>query len=99
MEFPKELRTKLKMISIPMISDWDLFDSRRDKAWQEDLESCPCCGKVIKNPQYFIHSAFGGKVYIPDGEETKAGMLDDTWEMAVGSECRKKFPAGYVFKQ
>lgn len=30
--------------------------------------------------------------------EKSDGQYSDTWIMGVGSECRKKFPQGYVFK-
>lgn len=87
-------REELQLIEIPQTTtDWDILDARRDKAEDMDLVSCPCCGKGIKNEKYYINSAFGGSAYIPINDD----YLADTWEMVVGSECRKLFPKGYVF--
>ena len=88
-----EQNNRNKSRRITITTDWDIIDARRDKANEMDLLSCPCCGKGIKNEKYFINSAFGGSAYIPINED----YLADTWEMAVGSECRKLFPKGYVF--
>lgn len=58
---------------------------------------CPCCGKEIKNEVYFFKSLFGGYAYPQNGPDTET--ICDAWDMAVGSECRKLFPEGYVFKK
>lgn len=80
--------------TIPEIDDRDLFEKRRDKAWEQDLEACPCCGKALKDPKYFINSIYGGEYYPADD----LNEYDDSWVMPVGTECRKLFPPGYVFR-
>lgn len=81
------------IIDIPQISNDDLFQSNRDKADEYGLNHCPCCGKAIANPKFFINSIFGGCAY-PANDRNE---YRDAWVMGVGSECRKKFPQGYVF--
>jgi hypothetical protein len=96
-EFPNT--EDLKVIPIPVIENQDLFDRNESRAYENSFEACPCCGKAIKNPQYFFHSVYGGMAYIPLtglGEHSD-GQYDNTWIMGVGSECRKKFPQGYIF--
>jgi len=80
---------------IPTIANDDLFERNRDRADQEGFEHCPCCGKAIKNPQFFINSIYGGAAYPADDKN----KYNDAWVMGVGTECQKKFPKGYVFKQ
>ena len=82
------------IIDIPTISNHEMFERNRDKAYSKDLESCPCCGKAIPNPKYFINSIYGGAAY----PATDKNEYADAWVMGVGSECQKKFPEGYVFK-
>lgn len=94
-KFTKELEKELQMIDIPRILSFDLFESNLEKAQTQGLDSCPCCGKAIKNARYFINSAFGGCAYLSKDKNE----YDDCWVMAVGSECRKKFPEGYVFEK
>lgn len=94
MELTDELEKKLKLITIPMIDDYELFEKRRGKAEDNKLVSCPCCGQGIKNEKYFINSAYGGDAYLAYDKND----YDSCWVMAVGSECRKKFPKGYVFE-
>jgi len=89
MKEPKDI------INIPVIENIDMYLSNVDKADSLNLEHCPCCGKVITNPKYFINSIYGGDMYKADDKEIYA----DAWVMGVGSECRKKFPEGYIFKQ
>lgn len=81
------------IIDIPVISNSDMFERNREKANSNDLEHCPCCGKAIKNPKYFINSIWGGSAY-PSNDNTEYA---DAWVMGVGTECQKKFPKGYVF--
>lgn len=59
-------------------------------------ETCPCCGKEMKNPKYGFNSIYGGEAYPQNGPDPET--IEDAWVMTVGSECRKLFPAGYVFK-
>ena len=82
------------MIEFPKPSNWDMFESNQNKAYEKNLDSCPCCGKAIKSPSYFVNSIYGGYAY-PANDKYE---YQDSWPMAVGSECRKKFPEGYVFK-
>jgi len=82
------------IISIPTIENLDLYYSNADKADSMNMDHCPCCGRILKEPKYFINSIFGGGMYKADDKET----YDNAWVMGVGSECRKKFPEGYVFK-
>ena len=88
MKEPKDI------IDIPTIDNIDLFYSNRDRAEHMNLEHCPCCGKELKNPEYFINSIYGGCAYHADDKE----LYTDAWIMGVGPECRHKFPEGYVFK-
>jgi hypothetical protein len=91
----KELSIELKLIDIPETDVcYEVFEKRREKAEDQDLVSCPCCGKGIKNEKYFINSIYGGSVYLASDQNE----YDDAWTMAVGSECRKLFPKGYVFE-
>lgn len=89
----------LQVISIPTIEDHKLYRRNEEKAYENGFEACPCCGKAIKNPKYFFHSVYGGMAYIPltGLGEISDGQYNDTWIMGVGSECRKRFPEGYIF--
>lgn len=82
------------IIDIPMISDYDLFNRNVDRAENKGLDHCPCCGKGLENPKYFFNSIYGGQAY-PANEIIENS---DSWVMGVGTECRKKFPEGYVFE-
>jgi len=81
------------IIDIPTIDNWDMFETNRDNADAKQLDHCPCCGRAIPNAKYFINSIWGGCAY-PSNDKTK---YSDAWVMGVGTECRKKFPEGYVF--
>ena len=70
-----------------------MFERNQEKAYEKNLESCPCCGKAITSSNYFINSIYGGNAY-PANDTYE---YQDSWPMMVGSECRKKFPEGYVF--
>lgn len=85
----------LGIIEIPRIDDYDKFESNRDKANENRNEHCPCCGKEIKNPKYFINSIYGGDMY-PKQDKKE---YNDAWVMGVGSECRKKLPIEYVMTE
>lgn len=81
------------IINIPQIENYDLFERNRDKAYDLNENHCPRCGKMITNPKYFINSIYGGMMYPALDKNEYA----DAWVMGIGSECRKKFPEGYVF--
>jgi len=81
------------IIDIPTIDNWDMFETNRDNADAKQLDHCPCCGRAIPNAKYFINSIWGGCAY-PSNDKTE---YSDAWVMGVGTECRKKFPEGYVF--
>jgi hypothetical protein len=81
------------IIDIPTIDNLDMFERNQERAYQKNLEHCPCCGKAITNPKYFINSIYGGMAY-PSDDTTQ---YSDAWVMGVGSECQKRFPKGYVF--
>lgn len=83
------------IISIPILNDWDQFDRNREKADRNNNEHCPCCGKEIKNPKFFINSIYGGAMY----PKTDKNQYRDAWVMGVGSECRKKIPADYIMTE
>ena len=83
------------IIQIPRISNFEMFDRNREKADELNLNHCPCCGKTITNPKYFINSIFGGDAY-PASDKNE---YPDAWVMGVGSECRKRFPVGYVMTE
>jgi hypothetical protein len=88
-------KTPINIIQIPTIENWEMFERNQEKAYSQNLEHCPCCGKSIKSSNYFINSIHGGDAYPANDKNEYEGA----WEMAVGSECRKKFPEGYVFKK
>jgi hypothetical protein len=88
-------KTPSNIIEIPKTSDFDTFEINQNRAYDKGLEPCPCCGRGIKNEIYFIHSIYGGEAY-PANDKNQ---YEDAWEMVVGSECRKRFPEGYVFKK
>jgi hypothetical protein len=81
------------IIDIPVISNDDMFERNREKADSNNLDHCPCCGRAITNPKFFINSIWGGNAYPANDKKEYA----DAWIMGVGSECQKKFPSGYVF--
>lgn len=81
------------IIDIPRIDNYDIFERNRDKANDRGLEHCPCCGKALENPKYYFNSIWGGSAYPADDKN----YYSDAWEMGVGTECRKKFPEGYIF--
>ena len=83
----------IEVIDIPRITNDDLFESNMGKAYEKGFEHCPCCGKAITNPKYFINSIWGGSTYPANDKR----QYNDAWVMGVGSECRKRFPEGYVF--
>ena len=80
------------IINIPTISNDEMFEKNCEKAYTNNNEHCPCCGKEIKNPKYFINSIYGGCAY-PKHDKNE---YNDAWVMAVGTECRKKFPSEYI---
>jgi hypothetical protein len=91
----KTTKTPNGIIDIPQIADYSKFENARDKASENGYEHCPCCGKAIKNPSFFINSIYGGCAY-PKADKIE---YDDAWIMGVGTECRKKFPVEYVMTQ
>ncbi len=80
------------IIDIPTISNDEIFKMNRKRAESNMNDFCPCCGKEIKNPKYFINSIYGGCAY-PKHDKNE---YNDAWVMAVGTECRKKFPSEYI---
>lgn len=86
-------KTPNNIIEMPRISNIDMFERNSERAYEKGLEHCPCCGRAIPNAKYFINSIYGGDAY-PANDKTE---YNDAWVMGVGSECRKKFPEGYVF--
>ncbi len=82
------------IIEIPRIGNYAMFERQQEKAYEEGLDHCPCCGKAIKNPTYYFNSIYGGAAY-PANDKNQ---YPDAWVMGVGSECMKKFPKGYIFK-
>ena len=91
----KNHKTPNNIILIPKTSDFNTFEINQNRAYDKGLESCPCCGRGIKNETYFINSIYGGEAY-PSEDKNE---YEDAWQMVVGSECRKLFPKGYVFKK
>jgi len=81
------------MIDIPQFNSWDQFETNREKADKNNKDHCPCCGKQIDNPKYFINTIYGGLMY----PAIDKNVYPDAWVMGVGSECRKKLPKEYVF--
>ena len=82
------------IIDIPTISNYDMFERNRDNADSKKLDHCPCCGKAIPHAKFYINSIFGGNAY-PSSDKNEYA---NAWVMGVGTECRKKFPEGYVFE-
>jgi hypothetical protein len=91
----QESKKPLNIIDIPTLNSFEQFEKNRDKADFNGNEHCPCCGKEIKNPKFFINSIYGGAMY-PKFDKTEYA---DAWVMGVGSECRKKLPIEYVMTQ
>jgi len=81
------------IICIPTIANYDLLEKNREKSYEKNLNPCPCCGKAISNPKFFINSIWGDSAY-PFADKNK---YKDAWVMGVGTECQKKFPEGYIF--
>lgn len=94
-EITKDLEREMGVIEIPTISNYDRFEREQENAWANGLERCPCCGKGIKNGKYYINTCWGGSAFKAEYEVNK---YSDSWAMQVGSECRKKFPEGYVWE-
>jgi len=93
---PKAMTTKpTNIIQIPTFNSFEQFDRNREKADSNNNEHCPCCGKEIKNPKFFINSIYGGAMY----PKTDKNEYADAWIMGVGSECRKKLPIEFVMTQ
>jgi len=92
----KELEPILKLAIIPQTVSDAMHSRNNEKANEDNLEPCPCCGKGIKedNRKFYINSAFGGMMYIPIDDTIYA----DTWEMPVGATCVKKINPAYVFR-
>jgi hypothetical protein len=82
----------IKIMDIPALNDYETFKKNKRNAELKKIEYCPCCGKGIKTPKYFINSIWGGSMY-PAIDKTQ---YNDSWIMSVGSECRKKLPKEYV---
>lgn len=82
------------IIDIPTIENYELYERNRAKSESQNLDFCPCCGKAITNPRFAINSIYGGNAYPADD----TNEYSDAWVMLVGSECKKKFPKGYVFE-
>lgn len=81
------------IIDIPTIENYKMYETNREKAESKNIEFCPCCGKGITNPKFYINSIYGGMCY-PAADKKE---YNDAWIMSVGSECKNKFPPGYVF--
>ena len=81
------------IINIPRIANEEMFERNQEKAYSLNLDHCPCCGKAITNPKFFFNSIWGGSAY----PSTDKAQYADAWVMGVGSECKKKFPEGYIF--
>lgn len=90
------MKTPDGTIPIPKIDDWNKFQRNMEHADNLELDHCPCCGKVLRNPVWFFNSIYGGNAYPANGPAPDS--IKDAWVMGVGSECRKRFPAGYVFQ-
>ena len=84
------------IIEIPRLSQ-SLFQ-KNDDAYCRDYEKfygqCPCCGKGIKEPKFFVNSIYGSEMY-PANDNNQ---YKDAWHMPVGSECVKRIPSEYVIK-
>jgi hypothetical protein len=83
------------IIFIPRFNSDEKFDRNQEKASDNNNDACPCCGKEILNPKFFINSIYGGGMY-PKADKNEYA---DAWVMGVGSECRKKLPAEYVMTE
>lgn len=83
------------IIDIPIFNSFDSFERNKEKAESKNLQHCPCCGKAIENPKFFINSIYGGSMY-PKNDKNE---YRDSWVMGVGSECRKKISNEYVMTE
>lgn len=89
--------TPKNIIDIPTIAS-SKFDANLEKYeanFESFYDSCPCCGKGIKEPKFMINSIYGGQMYPANDTNT----YKDAWQMPVGSECVKKIPKEYVIKK
>jgi len=82
----------INILDIPFFNSQEQFERNREMAESKKYEHCPCCGKAIKNPKYFINSIYGGCMY----PKIDKSQYNDAWVMGIGSECRKKIPVEYV---
>ena len=84
------------IIEIPRLSN-KLFE-KNDEVYSREHDKfygqCPCCGKGIKEPKFFINSIYGGDMY-PANDNNQ---YSDAWQVPVGSECVKRIPSEYVIK-
>ena len=87
-----EKRRPSNIIDIPKLIDDSTYERNVEIAERKELNYCPCCGKTILNPKYFINSIWGGSMY-PAADKYE---YDDAWIMGVGSESRKRLPKEYV---
>lgn len=83
------------IIDIPRISNDNMYESNVEKSYEKGFDHCPCCGKAITNPKFFINSIYGGSAY-PSNDKNE---YSDAWVMGIGPECRKRFPEGYIFSK
>ncbi len=84
-----------KIVEIPTLNSFEQFEKNRNKADMLGEEHCPCCGKVLLNPKYFVQSIYGGCMY-PKNDKT---FYNDAWIVGIGSECRKQIPKEYLMTQ
>jgi hypothetical protein len=85
----------LNIINIPTFNSMEQFEINREKADMNGNEHCPCCGKEIKNPKFFVNSIYGGCMY----PKFDKNQYNDAWVVGIGSECRKKLPVEYVMTE
>ncbi len=84
-----------QIIEIPTLNSFEQFEKNRSKAEMFGEEHCPCCGKLLLNPQYFVQSIYGGSMY----PKSDKNFYNDAWVVGIGSECRKQIPTEYLMTQ
>lgn len=83
------------IISIPKMENAVLLENNKnayEKNYSKFYGQCPCCGKGIAEPKYFINSIWGSDMY-PANDKNE---YDDAWAMPIGNECKKRIPQEYL---
>lgn len=85
--------------AIENANKWEVEEKYQNSDSYSYTEFCACCGRGIKGePKFYIH-AIAPYLIVPfdtDSEEVEAKGVEDMGCYPIGSECKKRYPAGYV---